>query len=440
MTKKEKSFNKGITSIQVKGYKSFLNECTIELNQLTILAGSNSSGKSSIFQPVLLMKQTVDELYDPGALQLNGPNVKFSASNQLISKDSDKKSFMVNFGLSNGSNVGIVYKKRGESKAGFEIDNLTIEKKNDIPLKLSTEMESSEVIKIVDKIAGPYNDVFKQEELIPKITRLRCFLGLSVVDKETNSTLLTRPISTLLESSIRRVLHLPGLRGNPERNYPVTAVDFEESHFPGTFEKYVASIIAHWKDTKNYKALRNLKKYLSQLGLANDIDVEYINDTEIAIYVSRSNCSDVTDKVSIADVGLGLSQTLPILVALLIAKDNQIVYIEQPEIHLHPRAQYYLANIFADSIKRGVKVVIETHSSVLLRGIQTLVVERKIPENRVKLHWFLRDQSTGYSYVNSAELDETGSFGDWPEDFDDTAIMAEANYLNAVEMRLMKNE
>ncbi|MEQ8968775.1 MAG: AAA family ATPase [Coleofasciculus sp. C1-SOL-03] len=80
----------GITKISVQGFKSLYDECSIEIRPLTILAGANSSGKSSIMQPLLLMKQTLEATYDPGALLLNGPNVRFTSVEQILSKKSDK--------------------------------------------------------------------------------------------------------------------------------------------------------------------------------------------------------------------------------------------------------------------------------------------------------------------------------------------------------------
>jgi hypothetical protein len=68
----------GFTEIGVSGFKSFSEETRIQLGSLTILAGANSSGKSSIMQPLLLMKQTLEAYYDPGALLLDGPNVSFT--------------------------------------------------------------------------------------------------------------------------------------------------------------------------------------------------------------------------------------------------------------------------------------------------------------------------------------------------------------------------
>src|SRR5262245_40375629 len=88
----------GITRIAVRGFKSIVEEQAIEVRPLTILAGANSSGKSSIMQPLLLMKQTLEATFDPGSLLLDGPNVRFTSSDQFLSryaKGRTKRSFAV---------------------------------------------------------------------------------------------------------------------------------------------------------------------------------------------------------------------------------------------------------------------------------------------------------------------------------------------------------
>ena len=129
-----------------------------------------------------------------------------------------------------------------------------------------------------------------------------------------------------------------------------------------------------------------------------------------------------------------MSQVLPVLVALLVADAGQLVYIEQPELHLHPKAQYAMAEILADAAKRGAKLVIETHSALLLLRVQTLVAEGELDPALIKLHWFRRNDE-GVTEIQSADLDENGAFGDWPEDFADVELMAEGAYLDAVERR-----
>ena len=114
---------------------------------------------------------------------------------------------------------------------------------------------------------------------------------------------------------------------------------------------------------------------------------------------------------------------------------GQLVYIEQPEIHLHPRAQVAMARLLVNAAKRGVRVVAETHSSLILLAVQTLVAEGVIAPDLVGLNWFIRNQKTGNTRIETAELDAAGRFGDWPEDFDDVALKAESAYLSAAEDR-----
>src|SRR5271167_2396479 len=75
-----------IAEIRVAGFKSISDEHRIEIRPLTILAGANSSGKSSIMQPLLLLKQTLEATFDPGSLMLDGPILKFTLADQLLTR------------------------------------------------------------------------------------------------------------------------------------------------------------------------------------------------------------------------------------------------------------------------------------------------------------------------------------------------------------------
>lgn len=221
------------------------------------------------------------------------------------------------------------------------------------------------------------------------------------------------------------------MRGNPERAYKIAD---SADVYPGSFEKYVASIVKEWSKNSTFKAKYNqLKENLKELGLANNIKASIVNDTSVEIQISRNKKGKVSDCVNIADVGFGVSQTLPVLVALIGARRGQVVYVEQPELHLHPKAQFKLASIIVAAVNRGVRVVIETHSSILIRGIQIAVVQRKIESKKVSLNWFSQNIENGETLVTTAHLDKYGSFGDWPEDFDDTSLKVEQAYLDAVE-------
>src|SRR5438552_19053615 len=103
----------GITRIIVGGFKSISQEQSIEIRPLTILAGANSSGKSSIMQPLLLLKQTLEAGYDPGPLLLHGPNVKFTSADELLSrigKRHSSDSFQIGMRLNKGRRFQTIFR------------------------------------------------------------------------------------------------------------------------------------------------------------------------------------------------------------------------------------------------------------------------------------------------------------------------------------------
>jgi predicted ATPase len=438
----------GITRITVAGYKSISKEQSIEIRPLTILAGANSSGKSSIMQPLLLLKQTLEATYDPGPLLLNGPNVKFTSIDQLFSHigKADINTLQIEIDTQ-GTFVKIHLKKR--INKGLEIQKMVFgDRPGNITLSLSTGMSHKEIqsewlsaAKMSKKSYNAFVEVLsKLADTTFELTiiRNRCFLDIGLKVNQDRLVSVGGALTKGEEIRIRELIHLPGLRGNPERSFPVTALG---SVFPGTFQEYTASIITRWQAEKNSDQLRRLGKYLEKLGLTWKATAKPINDTQVELQVGRLSHAakgGARDLVNIADVGFGISQTLPVLVALIVAKPGQLVYIEEPEIHLHPRAQSAMAQILVDAAKRGVRVVIETHSQLLLLGIQTLVAEDKISPDLVKLHWFKRRRD-GSTEISSADLNEAGAFGNWPEDFAEVALEAESRYLDAAESQQATN-
>jgi predicted ATPase len=431
----------GITRISVAGFKSIAEEQSIEVRPLTILAGANSSGKSSIMQPLLLLKQTLEAPYDPGALRLDGPNVRFTSADQFLShtgRDKHVDVFSVGVEVRDEGSLTTYFRKpQGKPVEVHRSVFIRGEDENE----LHVDMTPSEIMSTVDEeYLEDIRDIFDAEYPDAVIERDRFFLVTSFrdpyagedEDDDDMEPSFDIKLGGRLERYIRGAIHVPGLRGNPERTYVVAAVG---RTFPGTFENYVASIIANWEAENDINKLAGVSRDLKELGLTWKVAAEPINDAQVELQVARlpPGSKGKSDMVSIADVGFGVSQTLPVVVALREAKPGQLVYLEQPEIHLHPRAQTAMAKVLADAAARGVHVVAETHSALLILGIQTLVAEGRLAPELVKLHWF--ERRDGVTKVRSADLDETGSFGDWPEDFADVALEAQSRYLDAAEAR-----
>lgn len=444
--------SRGITKIAISGFKSLRDRSEIEIRPLTILAGANSSGKSSIMQPLLLMKQTLELNYDPGAFKLDGPNVNFSSAEQMFFKKpgntilDEEKEFTISIEYNGDKVLTNTFSKTSSEDKGIEvIETIYQVKHSDHQIRFEIYMSAEELLnqlpEAVQELQKYILGITTQRSTSWRIIRDRCFLNIGLYfDNDEPAIIGTIPFEFfplhIFTHIVRDVIHVPGLRGNPKRSYPsppVTGVEFE-----GTFENYVAGIISHWIRTESVEHLTDLGTNLGwrKLGLASGIGTRKLDDAQIELRVGRTLQSDGRDTVNIADVGFGVSQILPVLVALLVAEPNQLVYVEQPELHLHPRAQVALAQVLADAANRGVRIVVETHSSLLLLGLQTLIAEGKLSPDKTILHWFTRDDD-GVTTIRSEVPDENGAYGDWPVDFDDVELKAQKRYLDAVAAREM---
>lgn len=419
-----------LTAISVKGFKSLVDEQRLEIRPLTLLAGANSSGKSSLFQPLLLMKQTVEASFDPGSLQLFGANARFTAAEQVTSRlgrGASARYFEV--GLHTSGGLGVLSRFSAQDDQSFALSWARVQGWGgfeDFILKPGIKgRRTPESVGIPKRyVALKFGDAPTEV----RVERDRCFARAIVSSGGDDAKLWG--YADVFSALLRSILHVPGLRGNPRRSYERAA---SSGSFPGTFEHYGASVIAGWKDSKSV-LLRRLDRQLEALGLGWGITARSLDAAQVEVVVSRLPKREgiSPDFVNIADVGFGVSQVLPVLVALLTAEPGELVYIEQPELHLHPRAQQAMGSILAEASQRGVQVVVETHSSILIVAVQTLVAQERLDPQKVKLHWFQRN-SRGSTTVSSADLDELGTYGDWPEDFAEVEADVEGAYLKAVE-------
>jgi hypothetical protein len=420
----------GITRISVKGYKSIRTWHEIGIRPLTVLAGVNSSGKSSAIQPLLLLKQTLETPYDPGPLQLSGPNVDITAIEQVLSRPTGDVAHATSFrfGVTVGS-YDTEWTFGKDSSDNLRVHEMTgwFFSHQETPVTLREGMTAPQLRKLFVDVFDGFG---RQPDIRFVVVRERVFLVPEVHSAAAPASIAGGPW-TYAHHELFRIIHLPALRGNPRRTYRTVAV---EDRFPGTFEVYTAGVIAAWQKIERADLIAQLQADLQELGLTWRVEARRLDDTQVELMVGRlpqARQGGARDLVNIADVGFGVSQTLPVIVALLVAGPGQLVYLEQPEIHLHPRAQVAFASLLQRAVGRGVRLVVETHSALLIRAIQTLVAKQRLATEDVILHWFTRDHRTGDTSVSTAELDRAGAFGDWPEDFDEVHLESEARYLDA---------
>lgn len=435
-----------LRSLTVSGFKSLYRPQTIEVGGLTVLAGANNSGKSSFMQPLLLMKQTLDAPFDPGTLRLDGANVCFTSVDQFLCRQTknattDSSGFAVSFADNEGNQLSLHFQRA--RPYGVNLDRAEISGTgHQVVLRPGLPVPQ-----------GVFGDAYKAFEDRAStiavgrdkkwvVIRDRCFLRLELqlIDSGGEQSQAAEvgvgfgfSPGLYIQGAIESLIHVTGVRGSPSRNYNLVALG---NKFPGTFETYFASIIHKWSMDQPEK-LEQLGESLRVLGLSQRVRATRKNDTQVEVEIGRvppsfHQARESEDFVNIADVGVGVSQVMPVLVALLAAQPGQLVYIEQPEIHLHPTAQLRMADLLARAVRSGSRVIVETHSSLLIRGIQTLVANKALGEESVALNWFERDES-GMTKVSSARLDDKGAFGKWPLDFDEVYMAAEAEYLDAGE-------
>jgi predicted ATPase len=119
-----------------------------------------------------------------------------------------------------------------------------------------------------------------------------------------------------------------------------------------------------------------------------------------------------------ANIGYGLTYAFPILVALLAAREGQVVVVDSPEAHLHPSAQSEMGRILAHFAAAGVQIIVETHSDHLLNGTRLSIKEGRLPNSFLQVHFFTRATAEGHGVI-SPIVDQDGRIYEWPDGFFD---------------------
>lgn len=163
---------------------------------------------------------------------------------------------------------------------------------------------------------------------------------------------------------------------------------------------------------ENTSVKNNVNAWFDKFGLK--IDVSKFKEVVHNLIVTQNKL-----KLDITDVGFGISQVLPIIIQGFLSPKESITIIEQPEIHLHPKMQADLGDLFIDIIKdKNKKLIVETHSEYLLRRIRRRISEGKISADDVSICLFHPRTDDSSAVVEILDIGEKGNFH-WPEDFYD---------------------
>jgi predicted ATPase len=441
--------------LRIQNFKSWQDTGDMAFGSLTGFFGTNSSGKSSILQFLLMLKQTVessdrsrvlhlgdDKSYadlgtmydilfmheDPGVLSFDlnwksrnafyndgfsafiedmepywqEGSVYFSAE---VARVYDKVQLTDFHYFKDNSSIGIKYLKEVAQNSLFEVystkggqnfQNQTTEnpiKFYSLPHGLPYQMVPDEARDWVYQLEELFDNIYYLGPLREYPNRLYIWAGEQT---ETVGNRGERAVAALLSS----------------RNQPPT-IEIASNQPKRTVEEHVA----HW---------------LKELGLIYSFKVQPIapNRKEYEVRIQRTAESA---SVFLTDVGFGVSQILPVLVLLFYVPEGSTVILEQPEIHLHPAVQAGLADVFIDAIKRRkVQIILESHSEHLLQRLQRRIAEEVISQEEIKLYFTSIEE--GRSKLTTLELDEYGNIGNWPKGFFGDAF-AEAAAKTKAEMK-----
>lgn len=378
-----------INSISLKNFKCF-RQTEVHLSRITLLTGENSSGKSSLLYGLLVPFQS-----DGFPLYLfpNGQYINIGDFREMSFNHLKENQIEINLSVTDDFDD----EKKYHTVWGIDSMNRMPELKY---FKFTQAISEGEIT--ADDTG--YIELFKinNEKYIDR--------HIEKLDKVYDER---RGDHLLIETEASDLINFIGpFRLEPERTYYQKAKARGKVGRAG--EGYIDQIL-EWEIQKSDK-IKQLRMILNNLKLLNSLKVRTLpgGRFELSVKVrSRGNWA------ALSDVGFGISQFLPVIVADLQLSDDSILVLAQPEIHLHPNAQAALADYFVRQVAKTQKqYIIETHSEYLLNRIRLAIVKGEIDPSWVSLYYF--ENSVDGSKTYPIELMTDGEVRNAPQGFFDT--------------------
>ncbi|MBK8130666.1 MAG: DUF3696 domain-containing protein [bacterium] len=376
-----------LTRIDLKHFKCF-EGMRLPLGPLTLLAGPNASGKSTVLQALVLLNQTIREHEWSKRLLLNGSSIQLGTVADVIDKVHGRFSFELGLLDDEHSYLWTF----GRNSAQDENSSDSVDRSD-----MSVEVTSVE-------IGGT-------------VHQSRKTLRFLLPPETTN-------VTDSLAARLRDLTYITAERIGPRDVYQLE--DRQAATVVGTTGEHTASVLYWGRDEKVNDELvlpgtvntrlRQVEARMGQFFPGCEFVLSKVQNANAVTIGFRTSAE--TDFHRPIHVGFGLTQIFPIVVAALSAGKDHIILIENPEVHLHPAGQALMGQFLGDVTRSGVQVIIETHSDHVLNGIRRSVKARRLDEEKVLIHFFRSDFEKEAQVVTPI-LDSRGNIDTWPKGFFD---------------------
>ena len=397
-----------ITKLRVQNFKSWQDTGTLQLAPLTGLFGANSSGKTSILQVPLMLKQTVERPSDWNEPLYFGDEeslVNLGNFDAVIHKH--KQDLSLNISVSwKSSTVADINKY-------IRFHNLKFPSHVEMLPPSQGYRAPSEEISFSTNIArSAMNNFYYETDLykfdVQQPNLFRCYGFRTAL---TRTMEISSRFEEAFENLFSRILYLGPLREHPRHRYT-----WEGDHPKGIGQEGEKAISALLSGRIRYLSIdEQILNWLQRLELIDSYNLRPISDTnqDYEFLVKKYKGGP---EVRLTDIGFGVSQVLPVLILCYYVPEGSILILEQPEAHLHPKVQSELADVLIDVVKnRNIQIILESHSENLLLRLMRRIAEEQISADDTAL--YSCQINDGTSEIERLNMDEYGNIRNWPQDF-----------------------
>ncbi len=454
---------KMITTLSLRNFKAFSKIDDLQIKPITVLTGVNSSGKSCILHSLLLLKQSLESDIKGEALLLEGPYLQYSHLREIAFglPQTAGTSIFYDLGIETADGTRHVrlefrHKKipgraaeegtvinlfefqldQGNNYASFRLRSGKYSwPRNLRPIRLNFpdgyEPEKSERV-IFDKFLPKYieRSIFRKSIAGEPVDSDRILAQLPV---EAASAELMRLISKI-RREISNIRYLGPVRAKPRRayvHYSAARYDLDEDGANAAHIFWLRrNEIVKWKGIERSLS-EALTDCLNLLGLKQNVSPR--QSSRIVYQLEVETFVDNSKKVTIADVGFGYSQVLPILLRGLLSPKEALIMFEQPEIHLHPSCRANLADFFIELMKSGRRILLETHSTEIIDRLRLRSIENQELGESINVVFVEppKVRSSSGSTIKQLTLNSDGMFDEWPDGFCDESQKLASDLIRA---------